>query len=333
MLSSPHAAFVTQLESGCASGRPPALDQATPHQWAAACHELWEAGRIDVVEYGARLLHPAYPDLSYLASLVAFFDAMPRDPPPALDFREDPAAEIQVVRRPDCDAVLMCFCACQGTLGLPISFIHQWVGRLPASLVYIKDFRNLAGGCGFPTLGPDRVASVAALRRIANQLAGRRIFTLGVSMGGYAAMYYGLQLQAVAVLNLAGATDFSPDFVDSLGQVPEDYLTLRRIAPDYARNLRDLYAAAKHRPRVMISYSAGHPRDRAQAERMAGLPNVELMPSDFGQHNVLDPLIRERQFMPLLRRFLSTEPTVLPNDWHHLIADFFSRITKYRLRT
>jgi hypothetical protein len=42
---------------------------------------------------------------------------------------------------------------------------------------------------------------------------------------------------------------------------------------------------------------------------MAGLPNVELVAVDYAQHNVLDPLIRNGEFLPLLQRLLSTEGT------------------------
>jgi hypothetical protein len=50
--------------------------------------------------------------------------------------------------------------------------------------VYIKDFRNLGGGGGFPTLGPDRAAAITGLQRIAGEVNGDRIYTLGVSLGG-----------------------------------------------------------------------------------------------------------------------------------------------------
>jgi pimeloyl-ACP methyl ester carboxylesterase len=147
------------------------------------------------------------------------------------------------------------------------------------------------------------------LQRIADEVGGRRIYALGVSMGGYAALYYGLQLGAEGVLNLAGATDFTPSFVESLEPVAPEYHGLRQVAPDYTVNLRDAYACATHRPHVIIAYSAGNPRDRQQAERMAGLPNVELVAVDYAQHNVLDPLIRNGEFLPLLQRLLSTEGT------------------------
>jgi hypothetical protein len=38
---------------------------------------------------------------------------------------------------------------------------------------------------------------------------------------------------------------------------------------------------------------------------MAGLPNVELIAADHGQHDVMDPLIRNRELTPLLERLMS----------------------------
>jgi hypothetical protein len=305
-------ALVRKLEIAYSSGTVPAIvEHASPYQWANACQDLWNAGRIDIVEYVARYLHAIYPELTYLSTLVGLFDAVPRHLPAPLAFCDDPAAEIQIVRRPDCEAVLLCFCAQHGNLGLPVNFVHQWLGRLPVSIVYIKDLRDLGGACGYATLGPDRKSALTALRRIASEVGGKRIYTLGFSLGGYPAMYYGLGLGAVAVLNLAGATDLTASFVDSFGLVGPGRLSIREAAPDYATNLRESYVSAAHKPRVLIAYGAGNPEDRGQAERMVGLPNVELMALDYGGHNVIDRLIRRGKFMPLLHRLLSTERMVV----------------------
>jgi hypothetical protein len=308
MLPSPYAKLISRWQSAHASGVVPPLGEASPHQWAMACHEMFEAGNVEVLEYAARHLHEAYPDVDYLATMVAWFDAVPRHLPPPLAFRDQRGAEVQIVQNNGSEAVLLCFCAAQGTLGLPLDFVHQWLGRLPVSLVYIKDFRDLSGALGFPPLAPDRAGSIVALRRIAAELGGKRIYTLGVSLGGYAAMYYGLELGATGILNLAGATDLTLDFVNQIGSVPWVYSSLLRLAPDYAKNLRDAYVAAGQGPRTLIAFNSGFPRDRQQAERMAGVPNVELIAlTSAAKHNVVDELIRQGKFADLLQRLLAGE--------------------------
>lgn len=303
--TSAHAVLAAELELARVSGNAPSLAQASFNQWGGACYELWEAGRIETTEFAARLLHREYPEQPLPRTLVAYFDALPRHLPPPLPFCDVPAAEIQLVRRPDCEKLVLCFCAANGTLGLPLNFIHQWLGRLPASLVYIKDFRNLRGGCGFPTLGPDRASAVVAFRRMIRDVDARRVYTLGVSLGGYAALYYGLELGAAAVLSLAGASDYTPEFIGSLKLVSPAWLEFRNGAPDYVQLLPRALETAPQPPRVLMAYGARHFHDRRQAERIAGLPNVELVPVDCAKHNVLDPLVRDLTLMPLLQRFLA----------------------------
>lgn len=296
-----------ELEWARAAKATPTLDRISPFMWANACHELLETGRMAVLEYAVRHLHPSYPDLKYLAALAAWLDAIPRHLPAPLVFSDDPETEIQVVRRPACDSVLFCFCAARGTLGLPINLVHEWLGRLPVSLVYIKDVRDLFGGLGYPTIGADREASVAALRRLAKSLGGRKIYAFGVSLGGYPALYYGLQLGARGVLSLAGSTDLTRGFVERW-PLSATYLNFIQKAPDHALNLRALYQSATRRPRGLFVYGSKNAYDRQQAERMRGLPGVDLIEvENYAHHNVIDALIQRRQFLDILYRLLSLE--------------------------
>jgi hypothetical protein len=285
---------------------PGVKEKASPYQWANTCHELFEAGRIDLVEYAARYLHVIYPELTYVSTLVSLFDAMPSHLPPPLHFRDDPEAEIQVVRRLNCRDALLCFCARHGTLGFPLNFIHLWLGRLPVSVVYVKDLRELYGGHGYRSLGSDRESTVSGLRRLLAQgLGAERIYTLGVSGGGYPALYYGLKIGANAALTLSGQTDLTPEFNDRHGPVSRAYQNFLQRIPDYAKDLREIYQATDRRPRVLMAYCDGHSRDRHQAQQFAELSNVELVPMRGDRHNVLHPLIVRRQFLPLLNRLLS----------------------------
>lgn len=301
------AAALAALEAVGRDGQPADLALASPYEWALACHYLFEAGRIDLLDRATRRLHAAFPELPYLATLVALLDAEPRHLPPPLPFTDDPAAEIQVVPRPGCGAVLLCFCARAGTLGLPLNFMHRWHGRVPASLIYLKDFRNLSGALGFPSLGPDRPAALAALRRLVPELGGQRLYTLGVSGGGYAALHYGFHLGAAGVLNLCGRIDMTRAFNDRIGTPSSIYRDVAECAPDYVLNLGELYAGATRRPFVLTAFNADSDRDRLQAQQLAGLANVELVSvPGYGQHNVVDSLVRERLYLPLLQRLLAS---------------------------
>jgi hypothetical protein len=110
----------------------------------------------------------------------------------------------------------------------------------------------------------------------------------------------------VGVLSLAGATDLTPGFIERLGPVSPTYRNLLQQAPDYTKSLYQDYASAQHKPHVLLAFSADNYRDCQHAERMLGLPNVELFPvRGSTQHNVVDPLIRQGEYLRLLHRLLS----------------------------
>jgi acyl-coenzyme A synthetase/AMP-(fatty) acid ligase len=303
--------LVRALEVAYRSGAAPApMAHARPYQWANACHDLFEAGRLAVLEHGLRHLHAVYPDVEYLRTLALLFDSVPCRLPPPLPFADDPSADVQIIERPGSDAVLLCFCALQGTLGLPLSFMHSWHGRLPVSLVYLKDFLNLSGAAGFPSLGPDRESSVAGLRRLVARLGARRIFTLGVSSGGFAALYYGFRLGAMGALSLGGATDLTVAFNQRIGNASACSRAIIEAAPDYGQRIGAMYAAGRHAPRVLAAFNSGNDVDRAQAEQLLGLPGVELVAVEgYSHHNVVESLVRERRYMSIAERLIGAATT------------------------
>ena len=184
---SPHAVLAAELERASVSGEPPALDRASFNQWGGACHELWEAGRIEDDRIrGTLLSEPKIPEqpLSSYSGRVFRCHAAPSAC--AACFSCDaPTAEIKIGATAGLEKLVLCCCRCQWISGLPLNFIHRWLGRLPASLVYIKDFRNLRGGCRFPTLfvlierPPSRLGAWFSMPRHAKSTR------LGVSLGGY----------------------------------------------------------------------------------------------------------------------------------------------------
>ena len=70
----------------------------------------------------------------------------------------------------------------------------------------------------------------------------------------------------------------------------------------------DSCASAANRMSVLLAYGIGKPRDRQQAERIGGLPNVEVIGVDRARHNVIDALMRQQKFLPLLHRLLASPP-------------------------
>jgi hypothetical protein len=287
--------WTTELRHAYREKRAPALPFDDLRRWIAACDLLFLTEKLDALDYAGRYLYAACPDLPYARTLCEFLDRIPPDDGSILPFHNEVTREAQVVRRDGAAAVIFVFCDTARMLGMPLPAVHRWLGRLPASVVYLRDFRR--GFCldGIRSLGDTRIATVEALRDLASSLGARRIFCIGNSSGAYAALLFGIELYAEATLALAALINLSPDFNN------QNTAWWRKILPETSVDLRQAYAAADHPPRTLIVHSRDNRDDLRHAECLGGSPGVALYPVEgYAGHNLVVELVRRDEFTKLL---------------------------------
>jgi pimeloyl-ACP methyl ester carboxylesterase len=164
--------------------------------------------------------------------------------------------------------------------------LKRYLKPLGCHLVFVRDGRKLGHLAGIEGLGADYPSALAALRLVVEQLGATEIATMGMSLGGYAALRYGLDLGADRVLGLGAYTNVKPGEVQTNGK---DALTrIARTVPAMAIDLLPLYRAAERPPRVALWYGADHNGDREQAERFSAVGGTELKAlADLDDHDVL----------------------------------------------
>ncbi len=274
--------------------RPPALRQGDRKILPEALDALIVRGHLETVEHVVPYLRDAFPRSEYLDNLGAVLDRMPPSQGQPR-FEDDPAKDMQVVRRRDAEAVVFLFCGHAQRLGLPLTTIHHWLGLMPASLVYLRDFHRLFYLAGIRSLGTSRSDAIAALRDIANSLGARRVACYGNSGGAFAALLYGLELGAQAVLALSGVVNLSRDFNRHLRQTV-NLTRLWKELPNDPVDLRRLFAAAELPPRARLVYAEYNWDDRLHAEYLVGLPTVSLRVVErHDGHNTVMELIKRRE--------------------------------------
>jgi hypothetical protein len=286
-----------EIKAALRERRAPAFEAHPLSAWTGALDLLQITGNLAAIEHAVRHLHAAHPQLAYARNLCLFFDRLPAADGALLPFR-DRKSNLQTVQRKGADTVLLAFCDAIHQLGMPLPAMHRWLGRLPASVIYLRDFRHLYYLGGIPALGADREASLAALRALVGSLGGRRIICLGVSAGGFAALHYGFDLGAAAVLSLGGPTNLGADFTRSLPSVSGGQLAQRerRLLPGGIDDLRRLYATGRSPPALLV-HGRDNRHDQLHAENLAGLPSVRLLAVDESdEHNVVMALIRADRF-------------------------------------
>jgi hypothetical protein len=269
--------------------------------WIIVVERLFQAGELAVVEHTVRHLHAANPRVRFLRFMCCLFDRLPAaggQPP----FHDDPDRDVQIVRREGADTVILLFCGFGEKLGLPLTVMHRWFGRLPAHLIYLRDFRRQFFLRGIGPLGRNREATLHELRRVMEDLGARRVLCYASSAGVFAALCYGAALPADAVVCLAGPTNLSNEFnAHSKGG-----RRMGRVSQEAGRaglelDARRIYEAAARPPQTLFLFGADNWDDRIQAENLRDLPTVTLraVPGT-ARHNLMLDLIERGEFDAVL---------------------------------
>lgn len=225
----------------------------------------------------------------------------------AADLLDDPAADVQVARRPGARTALLVFTGGAQRLNGPLRLIHAWLRRLGATVVYLRDVHGMHFLGGIRSLADGYGATLVALRGLVSGLGCERIVCIGSSSGSFGAMRYALDLGAARVLCLAGPTVLDNSLPELLRRERLKGTVAEPVNPDRL-DLARLYREAAARPRLRLVYGEANSLDRREAERMAGIEGVELVPiAGLERHGVIPYLVPDGSFERHLG-WLAAEP-------------------------
>jgi len=167
----------------------------------------------------------------------------------------------------------------------PFEFVKTLTGK-NLHRFYVRDSRNRWYQDGVEGLATGIDAAAAAIRNRLEATPFERIMTVGNSMGGYAAILYGILIGADKVVAFAPQSFIGRQMRAEHGD--------RRWHKDLGRILEadmpypDLLPLIAGTPGVKIAiyYCDGDPLDRLHAERLRHLPNVSIHALESSDHNV-----------------------------------------------
>lgn len=182
----------------------------------------------------------------------------------------------------------------------PVFEFARSLDALGLRQVLVRDPYRLWYHRGVPGVGNDIGEVRECLAQIVAAVRPRRTVTLGTSAGGYAAILFGLLLDADEVLAFAPQTRLTWR-ADS--RTPRRIEKLHALAPPGAASL-DLRAMVEARaappPRIRIYHSADDALDVRHARHLEGLANVELHPLRLDGHRIIPQLKRDGTLQRLL---------------------------------
>ncbi|MEO6468804.1 MAG: hypothetical protein ABIP21_06865 [Acidimicrobiia bacterium] len=193
----------------------------------------------------------------------------------------------------------------------PFEFLSA-LSETAARRVFVRDLSQSWYQEGVRGVSSTLATTTDALRALVAESDARRVVTLGVSAGGFAAIYFGCQLDADFVLAF-GPQTFTSRRLRGWYRDRRWVEEIARInALDPATTCRDLkpIVAARssggHTP-IEIHYGRHSRVDRAHARRLRRFANVTLIEHDAG-HNPARALKEAGELDSVLRRAV-TPPT------------------------
>src|SRR5262249_31592075 len=150
---------------------------------------------------------------------------------------------------------------------MPLPVFDRFLAARNIAAVYLKDFQRLMYLAGVASLGDDLDTTVAALRRLQDRLGATRILTIGDSAGGFAAIRYGVALDAACALSFGADTHWTP----GPGEFALFANRLRARFPIETMDLRPFLRARTECARIRLVFGEDEARDRMHADRLAGI--------------------------------------------------------------
>lgn len=279
----------------------------SPPSELAAIRQLIEDGRFEAAIAAADALPPEFRSLQESNALLHVARTVMKSGMLA-DLESDGPdfasySSILVARGPaDADRAIIVFPGGAQRFWLSMQAMHRILRSFGCHLVYVRDFASSYYLAGDPGRGLDYDELVDEVRKTTKSIGATRLFCIGNSAGAYGAMRFGLDLGAEAVLGFGTPTD--------PGALPiwrADFARLyqKLSAAGGTTDLRKLFAASPSPPRATLCYGAGHDGDREQAEQMAGLPTVRLLPTPgVATHNVIAEYLRDGSFQTIVAAML-----------------------------
>ena len=171
--------------------------------------------------------------------------------------------------------------------------------ELGVDVLFYRDFQQAWWCQGLMGLSRDVVSTAEYLRGRVQEFGYRRVMTTGASMGGYAAILFGVMIGAERILAFGPQTRINAAAFESF-----EGTDARAVRFDFRGRDADLARVLEEIPfqgRIEIHYSTGSAGDAAHARYLSRFSQVSLHPHESEDHNTAAVLKAEGRLGGLFR--------------------------------
>jgi tetratricopeptide (TPR) repeat protein len=187
---------------------------------------------------------------------------------------------------------------------VPIELVDRFCAAEGHSSIYLRDAGRSAYIAGVPALSGDFEGTLVALAALLEQYETQKLLCLGTSLGGFAAIRYGIRLKAERVMGASAPTNITSDFIANIGD-DRGQLVARRLQRSFTAGQLDLrpeVAAENGRCKIDLWFGDKYPIDANHASYLSGCAGVNQFPIiGFDRHDSFLSIATSGGFQEFLR--------------------------------
>lgn len=204
---------------------------------------------------------------------------------PACDLENSLASITPIVSRiiPDARCTVIAFGGMLTQLGMPPAEFLKTFTQKNINTVFVKDFQQCWYQKGLLGLSTDIQQTVQVIKeRIPDQQ--ENIYTVGTSAGGFAAILFGVLLNADKIIAFGPQTILTEQVFQNFKSPDSRFQDINLESP--FSDLKQLLQVSEYSSSIHIHFAKNHHSDKVAAERLANLKNVNLYPWETDTHNI-----------------------------------------------
>lgn len=217
---------------------------------------------------------------------------------------EDDLSEFIMAQLAGADTVLLVFTGLANKTGMPLRTLDHYLASFNTSVIYLRDSSRLLFNNGVASLAGSFDLTVNFLQKTIGQLDAKRLIILGVSAGGFAAVRYGMYLEADKIVCCGAPTNLNADFLVNDGRARIICNRLQILTPE-VRDLKPIISQSEKKPPIKLYYGANMPQDKLHAAHLADLTNLSIYEiADTERHDLLKKFEEDGSLRTFLQQLL-----------------------------
>jgi hypothetical protein len=219
--------------------------------------------------------------------------------------------------------LLMAFGGIYGALGIPPFEFYGLTKNLKVNKIYLRDLSQTWYHSGLPGISNSIDETTSFLKRTIHASEVKNVVVMGNSMGGYAAILFGILIQADIIHAFSPPTSIADE---KYIRHKKKALRVKKNFPNKYFDLKNLIKSNNYYGSIHIYYDAKDKIDSKHAMHLKRSKNIELHSFVGGGHGLIRELKDSGQLRKIITSSFNNQPNQVKDTDRKQSCSFFAKL-------